>query len=92
MFGWTFLDWAEDELGDEDRAHLARVAAETIDALTESWEGIRGRPTASVDDLNTLGWMETEAYMALARRSLETRVLAPLRARGIDPVCERSLD
>jgi hypothetical protein len=92
LFGWTFLDWAADELDDTDRAHLARVAGETIDALTASWEELRGRPTASVDDLNTLGWMETEAYMALARKSLDTRVLAPLRARGIDPVCERPLD
>jgi hypothetical protein len=91
LFGWTFLDWAEGELDAADRIHLARGAGRTIDALTASWEGLRARPTASVGDLNTLGWMETDAYLALARRSLETRVLTPLRARGIDPICERSI-
>jgi hypothetical protein len=86
VFGWTFLDWAGDELSADDRAHLAVSAGRTIDALTSSWKTIRARPEADVDAVNALGWMETDAYMALARRSLETRVLAPLRARGIDPV------
>jgi hypothetical protein len=84
-FGWTFLDWAEDELSEDDRAHLGRVAGVTIAALTHSWESIRARPEASVDDVNALGWMETDAYLALAKRSLATKVLAPLRARRIDP-------
>lgn len=88
MFGWTFLDWAEDELDASDREHLAHVAGETIDALTSSWKGPRTHPIAGAADLNTLGWMETDAYFELAARSLETRVLAPLRARGIFPVCQ----
>ena len=91
MFGWTFLDWAEDELDASDRAHLAKVAGATIDALVSSWDTIRGRPEASVEDVNALGWMDTDAYMSLARRSLRDKVLAPLRARGIDPVCRSPL-
>jgi hypothetical protein len=86
IFGWTFLDWIKDELTDDDRAHLACSAGLTIDALTDSWKAIGGRPIGDLDDIHALGWMETDAYMALARRSLQTRVLAPLRARGIDPV------
>jgi len=86
VFGWTFLDWASDELSESDRAHLARSAGRTIDALVASWKSIRARPEADVDAIHALGWMDTDAYMALARRSLETRVLAPLRARRIDPI------
>jgi hypothetical protein len=84
-FGWTFLDWVRDELTRDDRVHLARVAGRTIDALTDSWKSIGGRPEANIDDIHALGWMESEAYLALARHSLQTRVLEPLRARGIDP-------
>jgi hypothetical protein len=87
-FGWTFLDWVEGELSKDDRQHLARVAGRTIDALTDSWKSIGGRPEANVDDIHALGWMETDAYLALARRSLQSRVLEPLRARGIDPPCQ----
>jgi hypothetical protein len=31
--------------------------------------------------------METDAYLALAQRSLQSRVIEPLRARGLDPPC-----
>jgi hypothetical protein len=85
-FGWTFLDCVGPELTDADRLHLARVARRTIDALRESWTEIDARPRADVDALHALGWMETAAYMELARDSLERKVLAPLRARGIDPM------
>lgn len=91
IFGWTYLDWVGDELSEGDRKHLARVAGRTIDALTDSWKTIRANPEANVDDINALGWMETDAYLALARKSLQTRVLNPLRARGIDPICENPI-
>jgi hypothetical protein len=84
-FGWTFLDWAGDELTAEDRRHLAEVAGRTIAVLTRSWRHVRARPEADVSELNALGWMETDAYLALAERSLVRNVLQPLRARGIDP-------
>jgi hypothetical protein len=86
-FGWSFLDWAADELSLTDRQHLARVAGATIDALTDSWKSIHGRKELDVDDIHALGWMDSEAYLALAKRSLRAKVLEPLRARGIDPEC-----
>jgi hypothetical protein len=86
-FGWSFLDWAADELSLTDRQHLARVAGATIDALTDSWKSIHGRKEVDVDDIHALGWMDSEAYLALAKRSLRAKVLEPLRARGIDPEC-----
>ncbi|HET9932751.1 MAG TPA: ferritin-like domain-containing protein [Polyangiaceae bacterium] len=87
LFGWTFLDWALDELDASDREHLARIAGATIDTLTDSWKTIRGRPESDLDSIHALGWMDSEAYLALAKRSLRAKVLEPLRARGIDPVC-----
>ena len=41
----------------------------------------------SRDDIHALGWMDSEAYLALAKKSLRSKVVEPLRARGIDPVC-----
>lgn len=85
LFGWTFLDWAEGELSAEDRRHLGKVAGLTIRALEASWKTIRGGPQAPADTLHALGWMETDAYLELAARSLVTKVIEPLRARGIEP-------
>lgn len=48
---------------------------------------MRGRPEADIDSINALGWMDSEAYLALANPSLRTKVLEPLRARGIEPSC-----
>jgi len=59
------------------------VASETIAELVASWDVIPARSAAPVDDLNALGWMESAAYLALARRSLADQVLAPLRRFGI---------
>jgi hypothetical protein len=84
-FGFTYLDWLHEDLSAADLVHLAHAAGETIDALVGSWSEVRACPEASVDEVNALGWMETDAYLALARRSLATKVLAPLRSRGIDP-------
>jgi hypothetical protein len=86
-FGWTYLDWVAAELTADDRAHLARAAGLTIDALVGSWKSITARPDHDRDTIHELGWMDSAAYLALARRSLQDRVLAPLRARGIDPMC-----
>jgi hypothetical protein len=35
--------------------------------------------------VKALGWMEPSAYFRLAKRSLEEKVIRPLRERGIDP-------
>jgi hypothetical protein len=82
-FGWAFLDWANEELDDDDRAHLARSADQTIGAIHLTWDEIRRRPKGPEDAVHALGWMETDAYLDLARRSLQTKVLDPLLARDI---------
>jgi hypothetical protein len=82
-FGFAFLDWALDRLGEEDRAHLGRQADRAIDALARNWAELRSRPkTGSLED-HPLAWMQTDAYLALASRSLEQAVRRPLLERGI---------
>lgn len=84
QLGWLFLDWAEPMLDDADRRHLSLVARETIQATLDRWAAIVPRPESPLDT-QSIGWMESTSYLALAHRALRTHVLEPLRARGIDP-------
>lgn len=85
-FGFMFLDWAADRLTRSDRSLLGEVASETVHGLVERWEQVKRH--ASQDSrtaaVHALGWMETEAYLSLARGSLQSCVIDPLRARGIE--------
>jgi len=85
QFGWLFLDWAVPRLDAATMEHLRRVSAETLDLLRARWDAIGASEVGEAPDPGRLGWMESEAYLRLARRSLERHVLAPLRARGLDP-------
>lgn len=84
-FGFAFLDWAAPELDSDDRAYLANVAAAAIADVEANWERVRSAPLPSFSAAHALGWMQSDAYLELAHASLQTRVLAPLRERGIDP-------
>ncbi|MFO0613561.1 MAG: hypothetical protein U0414_13270 [Polyangiaceae bacterium] len=81
-FGWTFLDWAGDRL-DPYRERLAIVARLAIEEFTQNHRQIARLPTTDLG--GDLGWMEPEPYLALSRRAMRDLVVAPLRARGIDP-------
>lgn len=81
-FGWLFLDWAGALLSDEERAFLGRVATDEIGKLERMWSQI----TPGADDghdVHALGWMESQAYLDLARTTLCTDVIEPLLSRGI---------
>ncbi len=82
VFGFTFLDWAEPLLSDADRVHLGHAADRTIRATQQQWASIA---TSLRDETehDALAWMHSEAYLALARRSMSRSVVAPLRRRGI---------
>ncbi|MEQ1505713.1 MAG: hypothetical protein ABMB14_25995, partial [Myxococcota bacterium] len=82
-FGWSWLDWVNAHLTDDDRAALADTARAAIAGVEANWDAIRARPPASPEHLADLGWMQSDAYLALAEASLERHVRAPLRARGI---------
>jgi hypothetical protein len=84
-FGFTFLDWAEDKLSDDDRAYLGRQADRTVRAVYKQWAHIKKTRLGLYDEAagDALAWMQSDAYLALAERSLEEKVKAPLRARRI---------
>ena len=84
-FGFDFLDWALPSLSDEDKVHLGRAADGTIRAIHVQWDNVRkSRSDERRDEVgDALGWMQSDEYLVLAARSMETRVRAPLRARGL---------
>lgn len=83
VFGFTVLDWAADLLHEGDRAHLGAMADLGIDFLYRQWEDLARRPKSRPHDGDVLQWMQTDEYLALAYKSLERDVMAPLRARQI---------
>jgi hypothetical protein len=89
VFGFMFLDWALPALTDAERRVVGAAADRGIRAVREQWRAIEQRRLkrkASGYDVSlgdALGWMQSDAYLDLASRALETQVRAPLRARGI---------
>lgn len=84
-FGFTVLDWADSLLDDADREHLRGTAGRAIAGIHHLWDDIRARPPTPSHAINALGWMQSEAYLELAQRSMVTHVVEPLRRRGIAP-------
>jgi hypothetical protein len=84
-FGFAFLDWAMPMLTDADREHVARAADRAIRVVYRQWEGIKRRRSGAYDESvgDALAWMQSDAYLALAARSMQERVRRPLLARGI---------
>lgn len=91
-FGWLFLDWAQDLLAPEWLPRLGQAADETVAGVKRNWAHLAERADDPTSAAHALGWMETDAYLALARRSLERNVLAPLRRRGIPVTATSRLD
>jgi hypothetical protein len=85
VFGFLFLDWALDKLTDAERRHVAAAADRGIEAVRRQWRVLEKRRRAGYDETmgDALGWMQSDAYLELASRSLETQVRKPLRERGI---------
>jgi hypothetical protein len=82
-FGFSFLDWALPQLSGEEVAHVGRHADTTIRFIKRQWVGLRGRPKRRAGPGDALSWMESDAYLALAERSMREKVIEPLRARGV---------
>ena len=85
QFGWVFLDWALPMLEEDEREVLRDAAAETIASVRENQARIAERGEGEASAIHALGWMRSQAYLELARGSMESEVLAPLRARGLEP-------
>ncbi|MGA9519882.1 MAG: hypothetical protein WBV82_00375 [Myxococcaceae bacterium] len=86
QFGWVFLDWALPQLESEERQILREAAGKTIEAVRDNWRHVGARGEEEASAIHALGWMRSREYLELAQRSLEREVLAPLRARGLEPV------
>lgn len=82
-FGFTFLDWALPSMSEKDKAVIGRSADRAIGSIRGQWNDIRRRPKRKPSPGDALAWMETDAYLALAARSMDEKVLEPLRARGL---------
>lgn len=83
VFGFTFLDWARERLTLEDKARLGAAADLAIRFLYAQWDDLRAQGDAPRSEADALGWMKTESYLELARRSMQAQVITPLEARGI---------
>jgi len=83
VFGWTFLDWALPLLPEGGQELVTRAATVAIAEIHRLWDDLRARPRVPANYGQALGWMETGEYLELASRSMQTRVLAPFAARGI---------
>jgi len=60
-----------------------RAADLAIGVVTRQWSEIAARKRRAPHPSDALAWMETDPYVALARRWMEEKVRAPLVARGI---------
>jgi hypothetical protein len=85
VFGFLFLDWALESMTDSDRRHVAAAADRGILAVRSQWRLLEKRRGVEYDEGmgDALGWMHSDAYLAVAARALETQVRKPLLDRGI---------
>jgi hypothetical protein len=82
-FGFTFLDWALPQLSAAEHAVLGSEADRAISAIRALWRDIETRPKSARCEADALAFMETDAYLRLAARAMDDKVLRPLRARGL---------
>ena len=82
-FGYAVLDWALPQLSPSEQAQLGPAADRSIASVRKLWEGMASRAPRDACDADTLAFMETDAYLELAARSMDDKVLRPLRARGL---------
>ncbi len=79
QLGWWFLDWADDRLDDDARAHLGRVAGHAMRGFAPVLAGGDGRACAP-SGLGALACRDYDpAFVDAAQRS----VARPLAERGI---------
>jgi hypothetical protein len=88
--GWSYLEWAGDDLDGAERARLADVAIETIGQLAPLWQRLGSRVVDGmttegyrIEDVRELGWTESSQYASRARKAVADDVAAPLARFGI---------
>lgn len=83
VFGFTFLDWACERFSAEEKARLGVSADLAIRFLYSQWVDLHARRNEPRLADDVLGWMQTDDYLKLAFRSMQSLVIDPLEARGI---------
>jgi hypothetical protein len=88
--GTLYFDWAADLLDAAERERLVRVTVRTLEGLAPFWRRkpspVTGGATSEgwkLDDLHTLGWLESARFVELARKVVSEDILGPLAAIGI---------
>jgi hypothetical protein len=92
--GALYFEWASDRMEDAERARLAEVAMRTLTALSPLWKRTPAQRTsaryrATLEQIRTIGWVESRVYMDQVRAAVKDGVVAPLARYGISlPVDE----
>jgi hypothetical protein len=81
-FGWMFLDWLLPGCGAEERETLRRMAAAVVARLERSLEEAAHAPPSTFNALAPMA-VGRAGYLALGRQGLASRVVGPLRERGL---------
>jgi hypothetical protein len=76
QFGWWFLDWAEAQLDETDREHLANVASDAVSAFAPLLGGACSQ--------SGLGVVGCDRYDPSFVTALTNEVAKPLAERGIE--------
>jgi hypothetical protein len=88
--GWLYLEWAAEEMNDEERARLADVALHQLKKLSPIWRKRSSKVKDGVTtegyllkDVHELGWMESEHHATTAIAAVRDEILVPLAKFGI---------
>jgi hypothetical protein len=81
-FGWLFLDWLEPGFEEADRRKLRQPSARLVATLERNLGHLAQLPDDRFGVLTPMS-LGKRSYVAMATQALETRVRAPLKARGL---------
>jgi hypothetical protein len=95
QLGWWYLDWADDLLDDDARAHLARVAGEAVRSFAPLLASRDLRPASSTAEwqcgpidarctTSGLGVVSCDRYDPVFTAAVIETVAQPLAERGIE--------
>jgi len=84
--GSLYFEWAAEDLRDEERARLAKLAIETLEELAIGWRTAVPASSAGFEtkDLHDLGRLDAEAFGVHARNCVRDDILPKLARFGIE--------
>jgi hypothetical protein len=89
--GHLYFSWLGDRLSAEEGRRLSHIAVKTLQGLSSFWRHRISKVTDGVteegypvDDIHSLGWLESASFVPLARKVAEQEILTPLARYGIE--------